>query len=168
MRSEWSLGADKDQMDAVVSLTAQRLDPNRPIHLLGIGGIRDIFKGVAQGIDTFDCVHPTRLARHGGALIRPEQTKIGRGCGEGREHLNLRNSACCEDPNPIEPDCPCTTCQTYLRAYLQTTLLKLKNDDEMTLITIHNVTFMNRLLTAIRAAISEGTLGQERKRWLAG
>ena len=158
-----SLGANKDQMDAVVSLTAQRLDPNRPIHLLGIGGIRDIFQGVAQGIDTFDCVHPTRLARHGGALIRPENAQNR----EGREHLNLRNSACREDPNPIEPDCPCTTCQTYSRAYLHH-LLKAQELLGMTLITIHNVTFMNRLLTAIRAAISEGTLGQERKKWLSG
>jgi queuine tRNA-ribosyltransferase len=158
-----SLGANKDQMDAVVSLTAQRLNPNRPIHLLGIGGIRDIFQGVAQGIDTFDCVHPTRLARHGGALIRPENAQNR----EGREHLNLRNSACREDPNPIEPDCPCTTCQTYSRAYLHH-LLKAQELLGMTLITIHNVTFMNRLLTAIRAAISEGTLGQERKKWLSG
>lgn len=161
-----SLGAHKDQMYEVVAMAARRLDPRRPIHLLGIGGIRDIFEGVAHGIDTFDCVHPTRLARHGGALVRPEnalnadlkKTSI-------KEHLNLRNSACREDPNPIEPDCPCSTCQTYSRAYLHH-LLKAQELLALTLITIHNVTFMNRLLTAIRVAITNGTLAEERQRWL--
>jgi queuine tRNA-ribosyltransferase len=54
----------------VVDLTAGLLRPERPIHLLGIGGVRDIFHGVRQGIDSFDCVHPTRIARHGCALVR--------------------------------------------------------------------------------------------------
>jgi queuine tRNA-ribosyltransferase len=102
------------------------------------------------------------LARHGSALVRPENG----GNRAGREHLNLRNSAYREDPNPIELDCPCTTCQTYSRAYLHH-LLKAQELLGLTLITIHNVTFMNRLLTAIRGAISQGTLAQERKRWLA-
>ncbi|MEI8295174.1 MAG: tRNA guanosine(34) transglycosylase Tgt, partial [Alphaproteobacteria bacterium] len=66
-----SLGADKTQMAEVVAMTMSHLNRARPTHLLGIGGIGDIFQGVRQGIDTFDCVHPTRLARHGGALVRP-------------------------------------------------------------------------------------------------
>lgn len=65
-----SLGATKEDMYSVVEYTAQRLREDRPIHLLGIGGIRDIFYGVRQGIDTFDCVHPTRIGRHGGALVK--------------------------------------------------------------------------------------------------
>ena len=157
-----SLGAHKDQMYEVVALTARRLTPDRPIHLLGIGGIRDIFEGVAQGIDTFDCVHPTRLARHGGALGRPENT-----LDPSKEHLNLRSTACREDANPIEPDCPCSTCQNYSRAYLHH-LLKAQELLAFTLITIHNVTFMNRLLAAIRLAIAEGRLAEEKKRWVAG
>ena len=56
-------------MAEVVEMAMEPLDPSRPVHLLGIGGISDIFYGVTQGIDTFDCVHPTRLARHGGALV---------------------------------------------------------------------------------------------------
>jgi len=155
-----SLGAHKEQMYAVVAMTAPRLDHQRPIHLLGIGGIRDIFEGVTYGIDTFDCVHPTRLARHGGALVRPVHGLPGRG-----EHLNLRNRACREDPNPIEPDCPCTTCQTYSRSYLHH-LLKAQELLALTLLTIHNVTFMNRLLAAIRLAIAKGRLKEERKFWL--
>ncbi|MBM3632817.1 MAG: tRNA guanosine(34) transglycosylase Tgt [Alphaproteobacteria bacterium] len=155
-----SLGAHKEQMYDVVAMTAKRLDPNRPIHLLGIGGVRDIFEGVEQGIDTFDCVHPTRLARHGGALVRPPHA-----LREGSEHLNLRNSACREDPNPIEPDCFCPTCTTYSRSYLHH-LLKAQELLAMTLITMHNVAFMNRLLSAIRTAIGQGRLAEERKNWV--
>lgn len=157
-----SLGATKEQMYDVVALAAQRLDPRRPIHLLGIGGVRDIFEGVAQGIDTFDCVHPTRLARHGGALVRPPHA-----LKEGGEHINLRNSVCREDPNPIEPDCPCPVCATYSRAYLHH-LLKAQELLAMTLISMHNVAFMNRLLSAIRLAIAQGRLKEERAHWVWG
>lgn len=64
-----SLGASKKEMHRIVAYTRSRIRNDRPIHLLGIGGTRDIFHGVRQGIDTFDCVHPTRLGRHGGALV---------------------------------------------------------------------------------------------------
>ena len=64
-----SLGADKQSMHDIVAYTRSKVREDRPIHLLGIGGVRDIFHGVRCGIDTFDCVHPTRLGRHGGALV---------------------------------------------------------------------------------------------------
>lgn len=64
-----SLGPDRQSMHDIVSYTRSRVRDDRPVHLLGIGGVRDIFHGVRQGIDTFDCVHPSRLARHGGALV---------------------------------------------------------------------------------------------------
>jgi queuine/archaeosine tRNA-ribosyltransferase len=64
-----SLGADKQTMHDIVAYTRSRVRDDRPVHLLGIGGVRDIFHGVRQGIDTFDCVHPTRLGRHGGVLV---------------------------------------------------------------------------------------------------
>lgn len=63
-----SLGASKKNMHDIVAYTRARVRDDRPVHLLGIGGVRDIFHGVRHGIDTFDCVHPSRLARHGGAL----------------------------------------------------------------------------------------------------
>ena len=65
-----SLGDTRQTMHDIVQYTRGKLRDDRPIHLLGIGGIRDIFHGVRQGIDTFDCVHPTRLGRHGGALVK--------------------------------------------------------------------------------------------------
>jgi queuine tRNA-ribosyltransferase len=157
-----SLGASKEQMYDVVATTAAALSRERPIHLLGIGGIKDIFNGVNHGIDTFDCVHPTRLARHGGALVRPPHNT-----GKSKEHINLRNSQFREDYTPIEPDCTCHTCQNYTKAYLHH-LLKAEEMLVFTLVTLHNVNFMNRLMAAIRVAIRGGTLEAERKNWIEG
>ena len=155
-----SLGASKEQMYDVVNYTASKLDRARPIHLLGIGGIRDIFNGVRAGIDTFDCVHPTRLARHGGALVKPGHMDTGK-----REHLNLRNQQFQKDNNPIEPDCECSTCRQYTRGYLHH-LLKAQEMVVFTLISIHNIFFMNRLLKDIRSALKTGTLDAAEKKWI--
>lgn len=155
-----SLGANKEQMYDVVAYTMSRLNPERPVHLLGIGGIRDIFEGVKNGIDTFDCVHPTRLARHGGALIRADQ-----GLDTTKEHINLMNAKYKEDPSPIDDSCGCETCQTYSRGYLHY-LFKAKELLSLQAVTIHNVFYMNRLLEAVRSAIKSDTLDQERKLWI--
>jgi len=149
-----SLGASKDQMYDIVSLTMENLSKDRPVHLLGIGGVSDIFSGIKMGIDTFDCVHPTRLGRHGGALVKKQE----------KEHINLRNSRYKEDNKPIEDDCSCTTCETYTRAYLHH-LLKAKEILAHTLITIHNITFMNRLLEDIRNGIRQGAIDDVEKTW---
>lgn len=153
-----SLGSDKNQMHDIVALATSKLSKDRPIHLLGIGGISDIFNGVRQGIDTFDCVHPTRIARHGGALIK--------GGYEGKEHLNLRNSRFKEDTDPIEEGCPCACCTTYSKGYLHH-LLRAQEIIGVTLITLHNVTFMNRLMLAIREALKTNTLEKVEKEWKA-
>ena len=153
------LGGSKDQMQEVVDMAAPHLDRDRPIHLLGIGGVADILKGVEKGIDTFDCVHPTRIARHGGALVRPDHNPHPH-----REHINLRNSQYLSDETPIEPDCPCHTCTTYSKAYLHH-LLKVQEMVAHTLVSIHNVQFMNRLMTAIRQSLGNNTFPDEKKRW---
>lgn len=151
-----SLGADKDQMHSVVTLTMSLLEQSRPVHLLGIGGIQDIFNGVAAGIDTFDCVHPTRLARHGGALVK--------GGHHGRENVNLKSGAFKQDLSPIEDACDCHTCKNYTKGYMHH-LLKAQELLAYTLISIHNIRFMNRLLEAIRSAIETDTLEACRKEW---
>lgn len=156
-----SLGTNHIQMQEIVAITTAKLNPNRPTHLLGIGGINDIFAGVTNGIDTFDCVHPTRLARHGGALVRPPcipENKIN-------NHINLTNSRFKLDEQAIEPDCYCLTCKQYSRGYLHH-LLKSKELLAYQLITIHNVNFMNRLMLAIRQAIKNNNLEKERQHWL--
>lgn len=153
------LGGDKNQIQEVVSMAMPHLDPKRPVHLLGIGGVTDVLRGVEQGIDTFDCVHPTRLARHGGALVRPNHNP-----NLQREHINLRNSMYQQDGTPIEPDCPCYTCLHYSKAYLHH-LLKAQEMISHTLISLHNVQFMNRLMTAIRESLADQTFENEKKRW---
>ncbi len=154
-----SLGASKNQMSDIIDITSSLLIPTRPIHLLGIGGIQDIFEGVSMGIDTFDCVHPTRIARHGGALVQPHLLK-----DTSREHLNLRNTLYKEDPNPIDPGCPCYTCQNLSRSYLHY-LLKAKELVVLELLTLHNITFMTRLLHAIRQGIQTSTLSSVKNEW---
>jgi queuine tRNA-ribosyltransferase len=153
-----SLGASKEQMYEIVAYATENLTPNRPIHLLGIGGIKDIFTAVRLGIDTFDCVNPTRIARHGSALVKSKHL-------DGKSnHINLRNSIFRLDKTPIEPDCRCPTCQNFSKGYLHH-LLKAKELLAYNLITIHNITFMNRLLKSIRVAIKENRIEQEEQEW---
>lgn len=154
-----SLGGDRAQMHAIVAFQAPLLRPDRPIHLLGIGQVADIWHGVAQGIDTFDCVHPTRIARHGGALVRIcEETS-------GRDHLNLRNARFRDDPRPLEEGCDCPACAAGLsRAYLHH-LLKVDELAGLLLVTRHNIRFMTRLMEAVRKAIAAGRVREEAAAW---
>ncbi len=157
-----SLGASKDQMYEIVNYTMSLLDPSRPVHLLGIGGVKDIFNGVQNGIDTFDCVHPTRLARHGGALVMSKHWESQE--YKGKEHINLNNSIFKEDESPIDIDCKCYACSNFSRSYIYH-LIKAKELLYMQLLTIHNVHYMNKLLTSIRKSIESDSLEEEQKKW---
>ncbi|NBV28515.1 tRNA guanosine(34) transglycosylase Tgt [bacterium] len=159
-----SLGASKQQMHDIVNYTASLLRKDRPTHLLGIGGIVDIFNGVRQGIDTFDCVHPTRLARHGGALLAMP-LQAAEGIEPKNEHINLRNARFALDTRPIDETCGCSTCQTFSRGYLHH-LIKAKEMLVMQALTVHNIYFMNRLMKAIRQAIQTDSLDDEQKKWI--
>ncbi|QKX01440.1 tRNA guanosine(34) transglycosylase Tgt [Wolbachia endosymbiont of Cruorifilaria tuberocauda] len=159
-----SLGQNKNQMYDVVSFTMEYLKKIRPTHLLGIGGIVDIFRAVELGIDTFDCVYPTRLARHGSALIKVKnRNSITSRC---KEYISLRNLQFKLDNTPIESDCLCFTCRKHSRAYIHH-LLKVKELLAYTLITIHNVFFMNELMKSIRHAILNNTLSHEKSNWVS-
>ena len=151
-----SLGADKHQMRAVVGWCMPHLHPARPVHLLGIGGIGDILAGVRFGIDTFDCVHPTRVARHGWALKK----------GAPGERVNLRNARFRGADEPLDPECPCPACTTVPAGYLHH-LVRANEPLAAALLTVHNVTTMNRLMAEIRAAIPEGRLDAVTRAWLA-
>jgi queuine tRNA-ribosyltransferase len=136
------------------------LDPARPRHLLGIGEISDLFAGSARGVDTFDCVEPTRLARNGTVYLTPQ----GGGSAQHKFRLNIAAAAYRDDPQPLDPGCTCWTCQHHSRAYLR----HLFNAGEMLgprLATIHNLHFMLRLMSEIRAAIGEQRLGQLAQQW---
>ncbi|MDR1456959.1 MAG: tRNA guanosine(34) transglycosylase Tgt [Puniceicoccales bacterium] len=142
-----SLGINRAQMMDVISMVGAMKHPTKPTHLLGIGGVSDILHGVRCRMDTFDCVHPTRLARHGGALV-PREIAIG------SEHINLKNAKYARDPSPIDGNCTCYACRTASRGYIHH-LLKSGELLGGQLLTIHNITFMMRLMANIRTAIRQ-------------
>ena len=153
------LGKTKEQMYDVVAMALEHLDRSRPIHLLGIGEISDIFHGVELGIDTFDCVHPTRIARHGGALVDPKYRD-----DRHKAHINLKNAKYEFDNAPIELECDCTCCKQFSRSYLHY-LLKAGELLAIEAISVHNIRFMNRLMENIRSAINNHTFKNLMRYW---
>ncbi len=148
-----SLGADKAQMYEVIAWSTAELDlaaPARPRHLLGIGDVDDLIRGVELGIDTFDCAMPTRLGRHGVALV-PEPATGWR--------VALDRPPWRESDEPLVAGCPCPACATGLsRAYLHH-LARSRDLTGARLLTLHNLTFLARLMADLRAAVLDGTLG---------
>ena len=129
-------------MLATLATTAGLLPEDRPRYFMGIGDPVGILQVIALGVDMFDCVLPTRLARHGAAL-----TPDGR--------LNLKNAGFRRDLGPLDPECSCETCTGYSRAYLS----HLVREDELLghrLLTLHNVHFTVALCRRARAEISAG------------
>jgi queuine tRNA-ribosyltransferase len=157
-----SLGADKEQMYEVVSWATSELGgehESRPRHLLGIGEIDDLIAGVQLGIDTFDCAMPTRLGRHGTALV-PDPG--------ARWRLDLTKSSARESEEPLLAGCTCPACAGgFSRAYLS----YLARAGELTgarLITMHNLSFIARLMSDLRRGIVDGSLDSVVSRWRAG
>ncbi|MDR2074762.1 MAG: tRNA guanosine(34) transglycosylase Tgt [Holosporales bacterium] len=148
-----SLGRSQNEMQDIVSMTNEMLDKKRYTHLLGIGGISDIFHGVRSGIDTFDCVGPTRIARHGTAIVKKEGP-----------YMNLCNSRFKNDNEPIDRDCPCYTCRNFSRSYIHH-LIKAKEILSGSLISIHNIRTMNNLMQDIRNGITNECLNEVQSDW---
>lgn len=157
-----SLGRTTRDMHRILEWTNPLLDPGKPRHLLGIGEVADIFHGVRRGIDLFDCAAPTRMARNGTVLIRPEAG----GRPRNRFRLSVRAARHRADAKPIDPACDCPACAGgYTRAYLR----HLFATGEMLgprLATLHNVRFMTRLMADIHAAIGAKRLDQLARTWL--
>ncbi|PDW04388.1 tRNA guanosine(34) transglycosylase Tgt [Candidatus Viridilinea mediisalina] len=151
-----SLGADKPQMYAVVEMTVPHLPDGLARHLLGVGDVDDLLEGVARGIDMFDCVSPTRLGRHGTALVRDPAR---------RWKLNVSNAALREDDRPLQPDCPCYACRHFSRAYIHY-LYRAKELLGIRLVSLHNVAFLLNLMAEVRNAIVEGRFAACYAEWL--
>jgi queuine tRNA-ribosyltransferase/7-cyano-7-deazaguanine tRNA-ribosyltransferase len=147
-----SLGKSKKDIIKVLNWTIPLLDENKPRHLLGIGEIDDIFNAIEQGIDLFDCIIPTRWARHGTGF-----TYKGR--------INLKSSKYITDKKPIDPECKCNVCQKYSRAYI-CHLLKEKEIYGIILLTEHNVFWILNLFKEIRKALKNDQFQQLKKRLL--
>ena len=138
-----SVGEDKDTMHKMIDYSIPYLPADKPRYLMGVGEPLDIIDGVIRGIDMFDCVLPTRLARHGNAF-----TKYGR--------INLKNLKYKEDFTPVD-DCDCYTCTHYTKAYIR----HLITSDEALggrLLSIHNIRFLVRLCEDLRKAIDNDSL----------
>ncbi len=157
-----SLGAEKAQMYEVVSWATSELGDDfetKPRHLLGIGEIDDLIAGVELGIDTFDCAMPTRLGRHGTALV-PDPA--------ARWRLDLTKAGQRESEAPLLEGCPCPACSKgFSRAYLS----YLARAAELTgtrLITLHNLAFIASLMKSLRRGILDGDLDSVASAWRAG
>lgn len=149
-----SVGESKPEMLEMLDLLGGLLPKDKPRYLMGVGSPEDLVAGVQRGVDLFDCVLPTRMARNHAAL-----TRLGR--------LNLRNATFAEDDRPIDPDCRCYTCLTFTRSYLRHLIVA----GEMlasTLVSIHNLHMLIDLAADLRSAILGGSLEAFVKNFEAG
>jgi queuine tRNA-ribosyltransferase len=141
-----SVGETKEEMHAVLELVDGILPEDKPRYLMGVGTPQDIINGILRGVDMFDCVLPTRLARHHAAMTR-----------NGR--LNMMNAVYARDPSPIDPQCSCYTCRNFSRAYIRH-LIVAREMLAATLLSIHNIATLIQLVTEAREAILTGTFDE--------
>jgi queuine tRNA-ribosyltransferase len=138
-----SVGETKPEMHAMIEVVNEILPEDKPRYLMGVGSPEDLINGIRRGIDIFDCVLPTRLARHQSAM-----TRTGR--------LNLLNAVHAHDPRPIDETCGCYTCRHFSRAYLRH-LISAKEMLASTLVSIHNLFTLLELVRQARQHILNGT-----------
>jgi queuine tRNA-ribosyltransferase len=136
-----SVGETKEEMHAMLEVVDHILPQDKPRYLMGVGAPEDLVNGVMRGVDIFDCVLPTRLARHNAAI-----TRTGR--------LNLVNAQFSHDPRPIDETCTCYSCQNFTRAYLRH-LIAAREMLAATLLSIHNLHTLLQLTKDMRQAILE-------------
>ncbi|HEY5039662.1 MAG TPA: tRNA guanosine(34) transglycosylase Tgt, partial [bacterium] len=137
-----SVGEPKESIYEVVKSTALFLPENKPRYLMGVGTPEDLWECVERGMDMFDCVMPTRIARNGTALTR-----------NGR--FNLKNAQFAEDFSSLDSDCSCECCRNYTKAYLRH-LFHAEELLVLRLLSLHNLRFMTEVTETIRKSIREG------------
>jgi queuine tRNA-ribosyltransferase len=141
-----AVGESKEQMHATLEVVNAVLPEDKPRYLMGVGSPEDLVNGVLRGVDIFDCVLPTRLARNGAAM-----TRTGR--------MNMKNAPYARDPRPVEEGCSCYCCANFTRAYIR----HLVVSDEIlaaVLLSHHNIHLLLTLMREMRAAIANGTFDQ--------
>ncbi len=148
-----AVGETKAEMYTTLERTTPLLPKDRPRYLMGVGSPEDLVHAVARGVDIFDCVLPTRVARNGAALTR-------------RGRLNMRNQKYAADPRPIEADCTCYTCTHFSRAYVRH-LVKASELLGHYLLSVHNVHMLLTLMREMRAAIVAGRFAEYATAFLA-
>jgi queuine tRNA-ribosyltransferase len=148
-----SVGESKQQMRQAVEWSIPYLNPAKPRHLLGVGDIDDIFMAVERGIDTFDCVTPTRWGRNGTLMVHPNTARQEGSANPYR--LIITNARYARDFNPPDPHCQCWVCTTYTRAYLHH-LCRASEILGVRLASYHNVYTMLQLMQRIRTSLEQG------------
>lgn len=148
-----SVGEPHDLMDEVLAYTTPLLPREKPRYLMGVGDPRSLFAGVMAGIDMFDCVLPTRIARNGTTMT-------------SRGRLVVKNAIYADDFRPLDEDCDCYTCRSYSRAYIRH-LLKADEIMGLRLTTYHNLYFLVNLMKAIRTAVLEDRLLEYKQEFFA-
>ena len=149
------LGGSDAEMYDVASVSMSHVHPDRPVHFLGIGKIKDVFTFVRLGVDTFDCVIPTRLARHGAAFVK----------GEAKETINLKNARYRDDESPLDERICIPASQNFSKAYIHH-LLKANELLATQILAQHNIATMNKLMREVRSAIISSNLDSLEKEWL--
>jgi|TARA_B100002052_G_C15860445_1_gene589835 queuine tRNA-ribosyltransferase len=149
-----SVGEPSAAMHEVVRWCTPLLPEHKPRYLMGVGTLPEMAQAVAHGIDLFDCVLPTRLGRHGAALV-------------GGERWNLKNARFREDHRPLDPSCSCFCCKHHTRAYLHH-LIKSDEILGLTLLSLHNITQLVRFTTAMGQAIRDGVFSERFAPWEPG
>lgn len=147
-----SVGEDKKTMYKMIDDAIKYLPTDKPRYLMGVGDPVDLLEGVERGIDMFDCVLPTRIARHGNAFTR---------CGK----INLKNAKYKEDFSPIEDSCDCYTCKNYSKAYIRH-LITCNESLGGRLLSIHNIRFLIKMMEEIRVSIKNETYQNYKKEFL--
>lgn len=147
-----SVGEEPELIHKIVQTTAPLLPANKPRYLMGVGTYREIAIAIASGVDLFDCVIPTRWARHGTAMVQGDR-------------WNLKNAKFREDFTPLDETCPCYTCQNFSRAYISH-LVRSQEILAYTLLSIHNITELIRFTQNIREAILGDRFSTEFAHWL--
>lgn len=151
---------NKENMSEIVEWTIDNLSENKPRHMLGIGEVDDIFELIQRGIDTFDCVIPTRIGRTGYFFVSPPQGNL-----KNRFRMDINKPQFRTDPKPLDANCSCYTCQNFTRAYLFH-LFRNRELLSYSLISTHNVHFLVNLTRQIREAILEDKFQSLKKKWL--
>lgn len=147
-----SVGEPPELIEKIVQATTPLLPFDKPRYLMGVGTYREMAQAIAAGIDLFDCVIPTRWARHGTAMVQGER-------------WNLKNAQFRQDFAPLDASCSCYTCQNFSRAYL-CHLVRSREILAYTLLSIHNITELVRFTQQIREAILRDRFTTEFARWL--
>ncbi len=155
-----SVGESKQQMRDVLKWVEPLLPEEKPRHLLGIGEIDDIFAAVGAGMDTFDCVIPTRFGRYGIVFVSPREGNL-----KNKFRIDIRKSAFANDQRPLSKDCKCYVCKTFSRGYINH-LFKANELLAYRLASYHNLYFINNLVNKIREVILEGSFEKMKETWL--